>query len=73
MVTQNEIKIMKQYKDLVNTVLNEGIRKNNRTGVDTIMYFGYHYKVDLAAGFPLITTKKIFLFSYKRTIMVFKW
>ena len=52
---------MKQYKDLVNTVLNEGIRKNNRIGVDTIMYFGYHYKVDLAAGFPLLTTKKIFL------------
>ena len=54
---------MKQYKDLDNTVLNEGIRKNNRTGVDTIMYFGYHYKVDLAAGFPLLTTKKIFFNS----------
>ena len=60
---------MKQYKDLVNTVLNEGIRKNNRTGVDTIMYFGYHYKVDLAAGFPLLTTKKIFFNSVIRELL----
>ena len=60
---------MKQYKDLVNTVLNKGIKKNNRTGVDTIMYFGYHYKVDLAAGFPLLTTKKIFFNSVIRELL----
>ena len=48
---------MKQYLDLVNTVIKEGQKKTNRTGVDTIMYFGYHYKVDLNNGFPLLTTK----------------
>ena len=60
---------MKQYKDLVNTVLNKGIEKIIGFGVDTIMYFGYHYKVDLAAGFPLLTTKKIFLIQYIRELL----
>ena len=54
---------MKQYLDLVDTVLNKGIKKENRTGTDTLMYFGYHYKVNLANGFPLLTTKKIFFNS----------
>ena len=60
---------MKQYLDLVNTVLNEGEKKTNRTGVDTIMYFGYHYKVDLNAGFPLLTTKKVFFNSVIRELL----
>ena len=51
---------MNQYLELVNTVLDNGILKNNRTGTDTLMYFGYHYKVDLQKGFPLLTTKKFF-------------
>ena len=38
---------MIQYLDLVNTVLEKGTIKTNRTGTDTLMYFGYHYKVDL--------------------------
>lgn len=50
---------MKEYLDLVKTVMNEGIRKPSRTGVDTISYFGAFYKVDLAKGFPLLTTKKM--------------
>lgn len=50
---------MKQYLDLVRLVLNEGIRKKTRTGVDTISYFGAFYKVDLSKGFPLLTTKKM--------------
>tara|TARA_Y100000768_G_scaffold378520_1_gene353058 strand:- start:3395 stop:4210 length:816 start_codon:yes stop_codon:yes gene_type:complete len=54
---------MKQYLDLVDTVLNEGLKKENRTGTDTLMYFGYHYKVNLADGFPLLTTKKVFFNS----------
>jgi len=52
---------MNTYLQLVDTVLNNGIKRENRTGIDTIMYFGYHYKVDLAKGFPLLTTKKYFL------------
>ena len=54
---------MKSYLDLVNHVLNNGIKKNNRTGTDTRMVFGYHYKVNLQKGFPLITTKKVYFKS----------
>lgn len=50
---------MKQYHDLVKLVMNEGVRKSTRTGVDTISYFGAFYKVDLSEGFPLLTTKKM--------------
>ncbi len=60
---------MKQYLDLVNTVLHDGIKRTNRTGVNTIMYFGYHYKVDLSEGFPLLTTKKVFFNSVVRELL----
>lgn len=50
---------MKEYLDLVKTVMTEGVRKPSRTGVDTISYFGAFYKVDLSNGFPLLTTKKM--------------
>lgn len=50
---------MKQYHDLVKLVMNEGVRKSSRTGVDTISYFGAFYRVDLSEGFPLLTTKKM--------------
>jgi thymidylate synthase len=50
---------MKEYLDLVKLVLDEGVRKQSRTGVDTISYFAAFYKVDLSKGFPLLTTKKI--------------
>lgn len=50
-----------QYLDLVRTVLNEGIRKPNRTGIDTISVFGYQMKFDLRdSTIPLLTTKKMF-------------
>ena len=44
-------------------LLKMGIEKENRTGTNTLMYFGYHYKVDLQKGFPLLTTKKVFFNS----------
>ena len=44
---------MKAYLDLVQHVLDNGTLKKNRTGTDTLMSFGYHYKVDLSKGFPL--------------------
>jgi len=50
---------MKEYHDLVKLVLDHGIRKPSRTGVDTLSYFGAFYRVDLAQGFPLLTTKKV--------------
>ena len=54
---------MKSYLDFVSHVLENGIRKNNRTGTDTLTVFAYHYKVNLMDGFPLITTKKIYFKS----------
>ncbi len=50
---------MKEYLDLVRLVLEKGVRKPSRTGVDTLSYFGAFYKVDLGKGFPLLTTKKV--------------
>ncbi len=50
---------MKEYLDLVRHVLDHGVRKASRTGVDTISCFAAHYQVDLAAGFPLLTTKRM--------------
>ncbi len=50
---------MKEYHDLVKLVMNNGVRKSSRTGIDTISYFGAFYRVDLSKGFPLLTTKKM--------------
>ena len=50
---------VKAYLDLVRTVLEQGRRKSSRTGVDTISHFAAHYSVDLAEGFPLLTTKAV--------------
>lgn len=50
---------MKEYHDLVKLVLEEGVRKKSRTGVDTLSYFGAFYRVDLSKGFPLLTTKQM--------------
>ena len=47
------------YLDLVRRVLDAGVRKPNRTGTDTLSVFGEHYTVDLAQGYPLLTTKKV--------------
>ncbi len=50
---------MREYLDLVERVLTNGIRKKNRTGIDTLSCFAEHYTVDLSKGFPLLTTKKV--------------
>ena len=50
---------MQQYLDLVKLVMENGVRKPTRTGVDTISYFAAYYRVDLLKGFPLLTTKKM--------------
>lgn len=47
------------YLDLVKRVMDEGVFKPSRTGVDTISLFSAHYQLDLADGFPLLTTKKM--------------
>lgn len=50
---------MKQYKKILKTVLKNGTLSNNRTGVNTISYFGIQSRYDLSKGFPLVTTKKV--------------
>lgn len=61
---------MKVYHDLVQRVLDHGVRKKNRTGTDTISNFAECYKVNLSEGFPLLTTKKVF---FKSVILELLW
>jgi thymidylate synthase len=60
---------VKEYLDLVRHVLEHGVRKPSRTGVDTISCFALTYQVDLAAGFPLLTTKKMYWNSLLRELL----
>jgi thymidylate synthase len=60
----------KQYKELCNHILENGVDKGDRTGVGTLSTFGYMFRHDMSEGYPLLTSKKM---AFKTMVTELKW